>query len=646
MTRNASVVGLLLLASNSAGAQTAADWPSYGRDPGGARTSPLKQITPANVATLTVAWTFRTGEMPPTGRKMSFEATPIVVDGAMYFSTPRGSVIALDPEAGTELWRFDAKVPTNLRFGDHASRGVSTWLDASAVANAPCRRRIIFASIDARLFALDAKTGAPCAGFGTDGAVDLRKGLRNAPFEIGEYEETSPPAIVNGVIVVGSAIADNNLVTGASGEVRGYDARTGALKWTWDPVPQSPSDPGYETWNGPSAHRNGAANTWSVIAADPARDLVFLPTTSPSPDYFGGERKGVNRFANSVVALRASTGKLVWDYQIVHHDLWDYDNASPPALVTIRKDGRNIPALIQGSKNGMIYVLDRTNGKPVYPIEERAVPASDAPGEEASPTQPFTTFLSPLVPHRLTPADAFGPDSTNREWCVNQFRTLRADGIYTPPSTRGTLVVPSNIGGAHWGGLVFDAAQEQIIVPVNRLATLIRLIPRASFTDTLRRQNRMSEFASMRGTPYALQREILRSPSGLPCTAPPYGELVALSTRTGKINWRIPLGGLGALAGPNGPKESLGSPNLGGPIITGSGLVFIAAALDSKLRAFDAATGKELWAGELPAGGKATPMTFQGKSGRQYVVIAAGGDNDIWAAGDAVVAFALPAKRP
>jgi quinoprotein glucose dehydrogenase len=456
---------------------------------------------------------------------------------------------------------------------------------------------------------------------------------------------TSPPAVVGNNIIVGSAVADNNRIDGASGEVRAYDARTGVWRWTWDPVPQASTDPAYATWIGPNAHRTGAANTWSVMAADPARDLVFLPTSSPSPDYFGGERLGDNRYANSVVALRASTGKLVWHFQVVHHDLWDYDNASPPALVTIRRNGVAIPAVIQGNKNGMLYVLDRRTGKPIFPIEERSVPASDVPGETASPTQPFTTFLPPLVPHMLTAADAFGADSTNRAWCANQFRTLRADGIYTPPSVRGTLTVPSNIGGAHWGGLVFDPASSQIIVPVNRLATLIRLVPREQYTDTMRRGNRTSEFAPMRGTPYALQREILRSPSGLPCTSPPYGELVAVSTRTGRVTWRIPLGGLGTLAGPNGPTALIGSPNLGGPIITASGLVFIAAALDSKLRAIDVATGAELWSGALPGGGKATPMTFRGKSGRQYVVIAAGGDNDVWPASDALVAFALPLTK-
>ncbi len=642
-SRAALLFALVIVVHHPVHAQ---EWRAYGNDPGGARFSPLTTISKSNVKELEVAWTFHTGDpRPAPGRKISFEATPIVVDGLLYVSTARGAVIALDPETGLERWRFNANVDPNLRFGDHTSRGVSTWTDRGALADAPCKRRIVFASVDARLFSLDATSGALCTGFGERGVVDLRGGLRNAPVDVVEYAVTSPPTVVNGIIIAGSSVADNNRIDGASGEVRAFDARTGALCWTWDPVPQVSTDPAYASWSGPNAHRTGAANTWSVIAADPGRDLVILPTSSPSPDYFGGERLGDNRYANSVVALRASTGKLVWHYQIVHHDLWDYDNASPPALVTITHNGRAIPAVIQGNKNGMLYVLDRRTGKPIFPIEERPVPPSDVPGESASPTQPFTTFLPPLVPHLLTAADAFGLDSMNRAWCANQFRTLRADGIYTPPSLRGTLTVPSNIGGAHWGGLVFDSASGQIIVPVNRLATLTRLVPRAQYTDTVRRNNRTSEFAPMRGTPYALQREILRSPSGLPCTSPPYGELVAVSTRTGRITWRIPLGGLGALAGSNSSTASIGSPNLGGPILTAGGLVFIAAALDSQLRAIDVATGAELWSGVLPGGGKATPMTFRGKSGRQYVVIAAGGDNDVWAASDALVAFALPITK-
>jgi quinoprotein glucose dehydrogenase len=629
------VVGFLLFAT-MLHAQAAVEWPAYGGDVFGSRYSPLTGITRENVKSLGVAWTYHTGEKAPPGHKVSLEATPIMVAGTLYFPTPMGVVIALDAETGREKWKHDMHMRAGLHFGDYASRGVAYWVDPAAAAGAVCMRRIIFASVDARLTALDAATGRSCPGFGKDGEVDLRSGLRNAPFETEEYEETSPPAVVNGMIVVGSAIADNNRIAAVSGEVRGFDARTGALRWTWDPVPQDPKDAGYATWQGPNAHQTGAANTWSVIAGDPERDLVFLPTGSASVDYFGGERKGENRYSNSIVALRASTGKLVWHFQTVHHDLWDYDNASPPALVTIRKDGRNIPVVIQANKNGMVYVLDRETGVPVFPVEERPVPKSDVPGEEAWPTQPFTTFFPPLVPHTAGPGDAFGPDDANRSWCRDRMAGLRHDGIFTPPSERGTLVVPSNIGGAHWGGVTYDPKNELIIVPVNRLATLIQLIPRAAWSDTLRRANPRTEFTNMRGTPYVLRREILLSPAGVPCTPPPHGELVALSTKTGAVAWRVALGAFG---GVNGGAARPGSPNLGGAIVTAGGVAFIGATLDRRLRAIDAATGAELWSGELPAGGKATPMTYRTASGRQMVVIAAGGDNEVFGAGDAIVAF-------
>lgn len=317
-----------------------------------------------------VAWRYSTGEaaLGETPRPTSLEATPIVVEGTLFFSTPLGRIIALNPETGAECCVYDAKVGRQHEFGDWNSRGVSTWLDRQAAPREPCRRRIIAATVDARLIALDAATGKRCPRFGAEGIVDLRRGLRNTPFELEEYEQTSPPAVVNDVIVVGSGVADNSRIHAASGEVRGFDARTGRLLWTWDPVPQDPRDPAYATWEGPVAHRTGAANAWSVIAADPERDLVVLPTSSASPDYYGGRRLGQNRYANSVVALRASTGKLVWSFQTVHHDLWDYDNASPPALVTITIEGRSRPAVLQATKTGMHFLraFDASTGKELW----------------------------------------------------------------------------------------------------------------------------------------------------------------------------------------------------------------------------------------------------------------------------------------
>jgi quinoprotein glucose dehydrogenase len=498
--------------------------------------------------------------------------------------------------------------------------------------------------IDARLIAIDARDGQACTGFGVNGTVDLRRGLRNPPFEMSEYEVTSPPAIVGGLVVVGSAVADNNRTQAASGEVRAFDARTGALRWTWDPVPQQPGDPAYDTWVGPRAHTTGAANAWSVIVADTARGLVFVPTSSPSPDYFGGDRPGENRYANSIVALRAATGEVVWHFQTVHHDLWDFDNASPPALATVRSGGREIDVVVQATKTGMLFVLDRATGAPVFPVEERPVPRSTVPGEEAWPTQPFTALTPPLSPHALRPNDVWGATPADRDSCRAAIAPLRNEGIFTPPSLEGTLVIPSNIGGAHWGGVAIDASRALAIIPVNRLAAMVQLIPFERLDqDSVRvgRERFGFEYTRMRGTPYVMRRRILRGPSGLPCTPPPFGTLVAVSLATGQRVWDVPLGNVNALAGEGAtlPRD-WGSPTLGGPIVTAGGLVFMAGTLDRSIRAFDIETGRELWRGELPASGKATPMTYRA-NGKQYVVISAGGGG-VWGRGDWIVAFALP----
>ena len=629
---------LLLVVSLQAAAP--GDWPAYGRDPGGARFSPLTQITRANVTQLQVAWTYHTGmpELAGMGhRPPALEVTPIVIDGTMYVSTPTGIIAALDPTTGTERWRFDAGVNPHRGYGDFVSRGVSFWRDGRAPAGGVCARRIFAATIDARLFALDAASGKPCAGFGANGAVDLRVGLRVAPFEFQAYEETSPPAVVGDLVIVGSGVADNANPAPASGEVRAFDARTGALKWTFDPIPQDSTDPAYKTWQGGSAKRTGAANVWSVIVADPERDLVFLPTTSPAPDYYGGLRLGDNRYANSVVALRASTGRLVWHFQTVHHDIWDFDNASPPALVTVTRNGSSIPAVIQTGKSGMLYVLDRATGTPIFPVEERPVPASTVPGEVASPTQPFTTVVPPLVPLRYSADDAWGPTPEAKAACHDILAALRNDGPFTPPSLQGTLSQPGNIGGAHWGGVAIDEKHGLAVVPVNRVPAEVRLIPAAGFNgDSVHREDAARginnfEYTRMNGTPYIMRRRIILGPAGLPCTPPPFGALVAVNLGTGAIQWNVPLGAFGGVAG---------SPQLGGPIVTAGGLVFIGATFDRSFRAFDAETGRELWTTTLPAGARATPMTYEA-GGRQFVVIAAGG-SDRWGFGDAVIAFALP----
>ena len=639
------------------------DWRSYGRDAGGARYSPLAQITRSNVSKLTVAWRLSTGEAAEaynTGRNTSFEATPLVVDGVMYFSTPLGRVFALDAATGRELWRYNASVVRVAQFGDFTNRGVSYYVDGDAKARASCRARIVLATIDARLIELDAHTGAPCQRFGDGGVVDLRVGLRTSPHDFEEYEVTSPPAIVDDVLVVGSAIADNGRTDAVSGEVRAYDARTGKPLWTFNPVPQDSHDPAYASWQGPNAHRTGAANAWSVIAADTVRGLVFVPTSSPSPDYFGGERLGDNRYANSVVALRAATGEVVWSFQTVHHDLWDYDNASPPALVTVRHDGRTVDAVLQATKTGMLFVLDRGTGAPIVPVEERAVPRSTIPGEVASPTQPFSRIV--LSPHGFDASRVFGADSADRAACSAAIAVLRNEGVFTPPSFEGSLAVPSNIGGAHWGGVAFDPVRQLAIVPVNTIAAVAQLLPRDRYraiVDTLHDSGGW-EFAPMRGTPYGMRRRLLVSPAGVPCTPPPFGALVAVNVETATIAWRVPLGSARPVAAnrhagagdgvaqsarttpaDSATPQALGSPNLGGAIVTAGGLTFIGATIDRQFRAFDVETGRELWNAPLPAAGKATPMTYAVR-GKQYVAIAAGGDGKNFGKSDEIVVFALP----
>jgi len=623
-----------------------ADWPAYGRTAGGDRRSPLVEINRENVSQLQVAWRYRTGEGDrdrPGRRPARFSATPLAIAGRLYLATPYGKVVALDGATGQEIWSHDFKVNQDTGFGDFLSRGVAWWADRRAAPGARCATRIFAGVIDGRLVALDARTGTLCDDFGANGVVNLHEGLRNPPHDDSEYELTSPPAVIGDILVVGSAVADNNRVDAASGEVRGYDARTGRRLWTWDPVPQDPTDPGYATWQGSEAHRTGAANSWSVIAADPARDLVFLPTSSPSPDYWGGARVGDNRYANSVVALRASTGKRVWSFQTVHHDLWDYDNAAPPVLVDLPVKGRKVPALLQATKTGQLFVLDRRTGRPIFPVNERPVPKSDAMGEVASPTQPFSA-VAPLSPATISEADVrrASKDPAQVESCLNAFRRLRHDGPFTPPSERGTLVMPSNIGGAHWGGLVYDPLTGSAIVPVNRIAAVITLIPRdaveaARAADTVAGERLGLEYARMLGSPYVLKREFFAA-HGRFCTPAPSGTLHAVSLRTGKTLWDVPLGTTRNVPGFSSEPGS-GFINLGGPILTASGLVFIGATPDRQLRAFDAHDGRELWSGQLPAGARSTPMTYMA-SGKQFVVIAAGGDGEAFGRSDELVAFA------
>jgi quinoprotein glucose dehydrogenase len=624
------------------------DWPAYGQDSGGSRFSRLSQINRANVSTLKQAWVFRTGDAysPPRGKPTAFETTPLYIDGTLYLGTPVGRIIALNPITGKEIWAFDSHVPKDGGYGDYSHRGVSAWPYGKGKP-----QRIFIATIDARLIAVDAATGKLCADFGDNGTVNLRQGLRIAPHENSDYEESSPPAIIGNSIVVGSAVADNGYTDEASGEVRAFDVKSGKLRWTWHPIPQSATDPAFKTWKDDSARRTGAANAWSVIAADPQRNLIFVPTSSPSPDYFGGQRKGDNLYANSVVALKADTGELVWHFQTVHHDLWDYDVATPPLLFDIEKDGASVPAIAIGSKTGNLFILNRTNGKPLFGVEERPVAKSDVTGEESSPTQPFPVKPAAVTAQHMTADDAWGIDEKDRAWCRDEISHLRTGSIFTPPSLQGTLMLPGNIGGQNWGGMAYDPMHRLLVLPENHLAAEVRLIPRDQFESMRSSRGRKLdgdwEFAPQRGAPYGMMRRILLGPKHLPCTAPPWGTLLAIDMTTGEKKWDVPLGRLYVGEGKPSTPAEWGSAVLGGPIATAGGLVFTAGTLDNAIYAFDIETGKQLWRGKLPTSARSTPMTFRAPDGKQYLVISAGshqpaGNQPL---GDYVVAFSLEGKN-
>ena len=617
-------------------------WANYGNDPGGMRYSPLKQINTGNVKNLKLAWTYQSGELQQyegtdIAHKAAFEATPLMVNGTLYFSTPTNRIIAVNAVTGKELWMYNPGVDLKKNYSEVTSRGVSKWINPDRKPGDPDYMRILAATIDGRLIALHASTGEPVSSFGKSGIIDLKEG-------VGSIQVTSPPAVINDLIVIGSTMGDNWRFDYPPGVVRAYDTKTGILKWTWDPIPRKPGDPGYNTWVGPKAQQTGAANAWAIISADPALDMVFVPTSCPSPDYYGGERKGNNLYANSIVAIKASTGKVVWHFQTVHHDIWDYDIPAQPVLLDIEKNGKKIPAVLVVTKMGHIFVMNRKNGEHLFPVEERSVSASNVPGEETSGTQPFPTQLPALGLQKVTEDDAWGPTPGLVQKAKERIRQHVNNGVFTPPSFKGTIVYPGNVGGMNWSGASFDPERNILVTNTNRLAASITLFPKTTNTrQSVNAALPRAEVAPQEGTPYIVSRDYfftIDSGQFIMQTKPPWGTLAAIDMKSGQLKWEVPLGFMmDPQKFPDATKW--GSINFGGAITSAGGLTFIASSMDGFIRAFDTNSGEVLWQAKLPAGGQATPMTYE-FNGRQYVVIAAGGHGKLGTKlGDYVVAYAL-----
>jgi quinoprotein glucose dehydrogenase len=623
-----------------------AGWDHYGGGQHGMQYSSLSQITRDNVAGLKEAWRYRTGELGEGHREpFAFEANPILVEGKLYLPTGSAIVIALDPATGQELWRHDPKIDRSKGHAEIANRGVTSWIDPEAPSGVSCRHRIFVGTLDARLIALDGATGKPCQGFGQGGEIWLNKDVRMEEGDWVNYTVTSPPVVVDDVLVVGSAIGDNRSVNSELGIVRGIDVRTGAERWRWDPIPRNTADPAYGQWRSTEAAKNGSANAWAPLAADAALGLVYVPTGSASPDFYGGEREGDNLYSDSIVALKAASGEIVWFRQLIHHDVWDYDLSAQPTLVDLEHDGEIIPAVLQGTKTGMIFSFNRKTGEPIFAIEERKVPQGGVAGEHLSPTQPFPVAPPPVSRHSpVTEEDAWGMMFFDTRACRKRIAGLRSEGIFTPPSLEGTIEMPGYVGGINWGGLAFQPDEQTVVVFSLDLPMEVALIPRddlGAVYDSGEYDD--FEFARQTGTPYGMRRTMLASPLDIPCTTPPWGLLTAIDMRTGSFIWQRSVGTIQDVAPAIVPNFELGMPGIGGPIITAGGVIFMAATMDNYLRAFDLKDGKTLWEGRLPAGGQATPMTyFLEETGKQYVVIAAGGHGRMGTNnGDYVIAYAL-----
>jgi quinate dehydrogenase (quinone) len=626
--------------------EPAADWRYFGHTPSGTRHAVLDKITPQNVSDLKVAWTYRTGEIPK-GSNEGHVVTPLHVDGVLYGCTQSSQLFALDDETGKEIWHHDPKVQTNNVYprcrgvGYHDSTA-QTSDSGSPTPLAACTRRIIATTVDARLIAVDAQTGEACTDFGDHGSVSLWIGMGSPDKEL--YFPTAAPTVVRDLVVVGGLVWDNQKTGEPSGVVRAFNVRTGALVWAWDlgnpAITREPTEG--------QSYTPGTPNVWSTPAFDDALGLIYLPTGNATPDFWGGERSAADdRYSSSIVALDIATGRERWHFQTVHHDRWDYDVPSQPALYDVPDGhGGTLPALIQTTKRGQIFMLDRRTGTPIAKVEERLVPQGGVADDRSSPTQPYSVGMPAIGTEPLSEKRMWGLTPIDQLICRIDFRKARYEGEFTPPSERLTIQYPSWLGGMNWGSVSVAENLGYMIVNDTRVAIWNRMIPRKAYDEAGVKGGGHEGNAPQAGTPWGIEMGRFLSPLGIPCQEPPYGTISAIDLATRKVAWSMPLGtteDTGPLGIATHLPMPIGMPTRGGPITTSTGLVFIGASQDFYIRAFDVRTGKELWKGRLPVGAEATPMTYiSPKTGRQFLVISAGGNSATTKKGDYVVAYALP----
>lgn len=606
----------------------------------GTKYSPLTQITRGNITDLDVAWEYHTGDgaNPKPNSLTSFQDQPSMIEGNLVVCTTNRRIIALNPKTGEERWVYDPQDPET---GMKKCRGVANWIDHQAEDGSLCRSRIIFGTADYRLIAIDAKSGKPCPQFGTKGQV--RMPISKEEIFVGEVVANSRPAIVNDVVVVGSSVADNQRIESPSGRVLAFDARTGKQLWEFDPLPRDPADPAAKSWEKGSAVGFGAGNVWASMSVDQELDMVYLPTSSPTGDFYGAGRAGDNHYSSSIVALKGKTGEVAWHFQFVHHNVFDYDTPSQPLLIDFPHEGRMIPALVQNNKTGLIFAFNRETGEPLIPVEERPVSQTGkVKGESLSPTQPFPVGIPALSPLSFSPDDVWGFSPLDEWLCRRKVERLNYGGIFTPASEQGTIFFPSVGGGPNWGGGSYDPESKLMVVPSNRVPTIVTLVPRekAVFKEGQAIEATSEMIFPVAGSAYVPKVQGLLSIFGAPCSKPPWAVLTAVNMATREIAWEVPLGSVDKMS-PLPVPWDLGMPGAGGALITAGGLVFIGYSLDDTLKAFDLNNGELLWEGELPAAGTSVPVSYE-IDNEQYVVIPAGGHSMYNSTmGDSVMAFKL-----